>query len=124
MQNVEGVPQGTVATQPRPADDVRWSKCPNCGAFIYHKRLERNLKVCPECNYHFRLPIRERLAQILDADSFVDMSDDLDPIDVLGFVDSKPYVLRLQEAARKTGNRAGVVYGTGTIETRLAVVVG
>jgi len=104
------------------AQENRWSKCPNCDAFVYHKRLERNLKVCPECNYHFRLPIRERLHQLLDADSFTDMSSDLEPIDALGFTDSKPYPQRIAEAQSKTGNREGGVYGSGTIDGRPIVV--
>jgi len=122
MQNAEVQPQGGVATQPRPAEEVRWTKCPSCGAFIYHKRLERNLKVCPECNYHFRLTVRERLAQLLDAGSFTEMSGDLESVDALGFVDSKPYPTRLADARRKTGNREGTLYGTGTIHN-LPVVI-
>jgi acetyl-CoA carboxylase carboxyl transferase subunit beta len=114
-----------VATQPNVvAEEPAWSKCPNCGAFIFHKRLKRNLKVCPECNYHFRLPIRERLSQLLDPDSFNDMSADLEPLDVLGFVDSKPYAVRIAEAQRKTGNREGAIYGTGTIEEHPVVIAG
>jgi acetyl-CoA carboxylase carboxyl transferase subunit beta len=101
---------------PKPADEVRWTKCPSCDAFVYHKRLERNHKVCPECNYHFRLPVRERLAQLLDAGSFTEMSGDIEPVDALGFADSKPYPARLAEAQRKTGNREGALYGTGTVE--------
>ncbi|MBV9278893.1 MAG: acetyl-CoA carboxylase carboxyltransferase subunit alpha [Chloroflexi bacterium] len=112
------------AAQPRVAEESRWTKCPNCGAFIYFKRLERNLKVCPECNYHFRLPIRERLHQLLDEESFTDMSGDLQPVDVLGFVDTKPYPQRLAEARRKSGNREGAIYGTGTIDGLPLVVAG
>ena len=82
--------------------------CPNCEAFVYHKRLKRNLGVCPECNHHFRLPVRERLELLLDAGSFDDLSGDLEPLDPLGFADSKPYSQRIEEAQRKTGNREGV----------------
>ena len=52
------------------AQEVQWLKCPSCEAFVYRKRLERNLRVCPECSHHFRLPARERLAQLLDPGSF------------------------------------------------------
>jgi acetyl-CoA carboxylase carboxyl transferase subunit beta len=111
-----------VATPPATAEDVRWTKCPSCDAFVYHKRLERNLKVCPECNHHFRLAVRERLGQLLDHGSFVELSADIEPVDPLGFADSKPYVARVAEAQRKTGNPEGTIYGTGNIEG-LAVVV-
>ena len=73
-----------VATVPRASEDVRWTKCPSCDAFVYHKRLERNLKVCPECNYHFRLPVRDRINQLVDEGSFTDLSQDIEPIDALG----------------------------------------
>ena len=59
--------------------DVQWTKCPNCDAFVYYKRLKRNLGVCPECNHHFRIPVRVRLNQLLDQDSFEELSGDLEP---------------------------------------------
>jgi acetyl-CoA carboxylase carboxyl transferase subunit beta len=98
------------------AVSAEWLRCPNCGAFVYHKRLKRNLGVCPECNHHFRLRLRERLSQLLDADSIEELSDDLEPLDALSFVDSKPYPDRIADAQRKTGMKAGAVYGTATID--------
>ena len=59
--------------------------------------------VCPECNHHFRLPVATRLEQLLDEGSFEDLSGDLEPLDALGFADSKPYAQRIEEAQRKTG---------------------
>ncbi len=97
------------------AEQAQWTRCPSCEAFVYHKRLKRNLGVCPECNHHFRLPIRERLAQLLDEGSFDDLSQQIQPVDPLGFADSKPYAQRLEEAQRKTGNSEGALYGTATI---------
>lgn len=105
-----------VAAPPREAAPVEWTKCPSCDAFVYHKRLRRNLGVCPECNFHFRLPIRQRLQQLFDEGSLVDRSDELEPLDVLSFADSKPYADRLAEAQRKTGGREGAIYGTATID--------
>ncbi|HEV7886470.1 MAG TPA: acetyl-CoA carboxylase carboxyltransferase subunit alpha [Acidimicrobiales bacterium] len=95
--------------------ETQWVKCPACDAFVYAKRLIRNLKVCPECNHHFRLRVRERLAQLLDEGSFEERSQDIESTDILGFVDSKPYPARLEDARKKTGNREAAVYGTGTI---------
>jgi len=103
-------------------EEVQWTKCPSCDAFVYHKRLRRNLGVCPECNYHFRLPVRQRLEQLLDEGSFEELSGDLEPLDVLGFADSKPYSRRIEDAQRKTGNPEGVIYGTATVEGRPLVV--
>jgi acyl-CoA carboxylase subunit beta len=104
-----------VATPVKATSEVQWTKCPSCDAFVYHKRLKRNLGVCPECNYHFRLPVQERLAQLLDQGSFENLSGDIEPVDPLSFTDSKPYEQRLADAQRKTGNKEGALYGTATI---------
>jgi acetyl-CoA carboxylase carboxyl transferase subunit beta len=103
-----------------PAD--RWTKCPSCGAFVYYKRLEKNLKVCPECNYHFRLSARERITFLVDAGSFEERDADLAPGDPLGFADSKPYPARIAENQRKSGAKEAAIYGTATIG-RLPVVI-
>ena len=98
------------------AVSAEWFRCPNCGAFVYHKRLKRNLGVCPECNHHFRMKLSERLGQLLDAGSFAPLGEDLEPLDALSFRDSKPYPDRIRDAQRKTGLKAGAVYGTGTLD--------
>ena len=111
-----------VAAPAKPSAEVQWTKCPNCDAFVYYKRLRRNLGVCPECNHHLRLPIRQRLELLLDEGSFDDQSAELEPLDVLGFADSKPYARRLEEAQRKTGNREGALYGTAAVDGNALVV--
>src|SRR4051794_39565881 len=80
------------------APEQRWIKCPSDGALIYHKHLQNNLKVCPECRHHFRLGSRERLDSLVDPGSFQEMSGAIEPGDPLGFIDSKPYGERLREA--------------------------
>ena len=111
-----------VETPARAAEQVQWTKCPSCDAFVYHKRLKRNLGVCPECNYHFRLPVQERIATLFDEGSFEDLSGDIEPVDALQFADSKAYADRLADAARKTGRREGALYGTATIGGQPLVV--
>jgi acetyl-CoA carboxylase carboxyl transferase subunit beta len=110
-----------VAAPPK-TSDVQWTKCPACDAFVYYKRLRRNLGVCPECNHHFRLPVRQRLEQLLDEGSFEDLSEDLEPLDVIGFADTKPYAQRLADAQRKTGNREVVVFGRASVNGQPVVV--
>ena len=110
------------AAPPKPGTDVQWTRCPSCDAFVYYKRLQRNLGVCPECNYHFRIPVATRLEQLLDEGSFEDLSGDLEPLDALGFADSKPYSQRIEEAQRKTGYREGLTYGTATVGGKPLVI--
>jgi acetyl-CoA carboxylase carboxyl transferase beta subunit/acetyl-CoA carboxylase carboxyl transferase alpha subunit len=101
---------------PSRAVSAEWFRCPSCEAFVYHKRLKRNLGVCPECNHHFRLRLGERLAQLLDEDSFRELGADIEPLDALSFTDSKPYGDRIRDAQRKTGLKSGARYGHGTLD--------
>jgi acetyl-CoA carboxylase carboxyl transferase alpha subunit/acetyl-CoA carboxylase carboxyl transferase beta subunit len=107
---------------PSRALTAEWRRCPACEAFVYHKRLKRNLGVCPECNHHFRLRLSERLGQLLDEGSFEDLAGDLEPVDVLGFADSKAYPDRIAQAQKKTGSASGALYGTATVEGNPLVV--
>jgi acetyl-CoA carboxylase carboxyl transferase subunit beta len=109
---------------PSRAASAEWRRCPACEAFVYHKRLRRNLHVCPECNHHFRLRIDQRLDMLLDEGSFEDLAGDLEPLDALSFVDSKPYTERVAAAQKKTGSKAGVVYGRGTLDGNPVIVAG
>jgi len=101
---------------PARAVSAEWFRCPSCSAFVYHKRLKRNLGVCPECNHHFRLRLDERFSQLFDPGSLEDRGSDLEPLDALSFADSKPYADRIRDAQRKTGLRAGARWATGTID--------
>ncbi len=99
-----------------------WKKCPHCQEIVYAKEVERNLNVCPKCDYHFRISARERIALILDEDSFVEMDAKMQSVDFLEFKDSKRYRDRLKSSAKKCGCPSALISGTGTIET-LPVVV-
>ena len=109
---------------PSRAASAEWRRCPACEAFVYHKRLKRNLHVCPECNHHFRLHIRARLEMLLDEGSFEELSQDLEPADALSFVDSKPYTDRIAAAQKKTGGKAGALYGRGAMNGNALIVAG
>ena len=92
-----------------------WIKCPSCSEIIYKKELERNLEVCPKCNYHFRLKALRRIEIIFDEGSFKELFDDIKPADLLNFTDTKKYKDRLKEDAEKTGLSDAVVAGEGKI---------
>jgi len=110
VQSLEGRPSRVIMP-----GEGRWIRCPKDGLRIYHKELDRNLKVCPNCQYHFRLGARERLNLLIDPGSFREMGGDIGPADPLGFVDSKPYMERIREAQRKTGLKEGAVFGKAAI---------
>jgi acetyl-CoA carboxylase carboxyl transferase subunit beta len=93
-----------------------WTKCKNCNEIIYTKEIERNLNVCPKCDYHFRISARERIDLILDAGSFVEMDANVESVDFLDFKDTKKYKERIKAAVKKSGPGDAVICGTGTIE--------
>jgi acetyl-CoA carboxylase carboxyl transferase subunit beta len=98
-----------------------WIRCPQCKATIFRKEAESHFNVCPECNYHFYLPARERINQLLDQDSFEEWFTDLRPRDALGFKDRVPYAERLKAEQAKTGMLDAAVVGRGYIRGRPVV---
>ena len=95
-----------------------WRRCPGCEQTIFRKEAEKRLGVCPECDYHWYVPARDRIAQVLDEGTFEEWDADLDSADPLEFVDKIPYPQRLQEEQQRTGLREAAVVGTGMIRAR------
>jgi acetyl-CoA carboxylase carboxyl transferase subunit beta len=98
-----------------------WLRCPQCKATIFRKEAEARLNVCPECDYHFYLPARDRIRQLLDAESFEEWFTDVSPCDPLQFKDRLPYAERLQAEQAKTGMLDAAVVGRGFIRGRPVV---
>ncbi|MDH7498825.1 MAG: acetyl-CoA carboxylase, carboxyltransferase subunit beta [candidate division NC10 bacterium] len=95
--------------------DGLWIKCESCKEIIYKQEVERNLKVCPKCNYHFRIGAKERLALLVDEGSFKEYDARLQAMDPLNFKDSKPYQERIKEAKKATGMNEAVISGLAKI---------
>lgn len=102
--------------------DGLWTQCPECEETIFRKSLEANLMVCPKCDHHMRVSARQRIDQLLDPGTFEALDADMAPMDPLGFVDQKPYIDRLKDTQRKSGEIDGVQTGTGFIKGRKLVV--
>jgi acetyl-CoA carboxylase carboxyl transferase subunit beta len=98
-----------------------WLRCPQCKASVFRKEAEKRLNVCPECSYHFYLPARARIAQLLDDDSFEEWFTDLFPCDPLGFKDRVAYAERLRAEQAKTGMADAAVVGRGFVRGRPVV---
>ena len=94
-------------------------KCPRCLNVIMTDELEKNLKVCPQCNYHSRLTAPERIKLIADKESFSEFDPDmlsLNPIDFPGY-DTKQQALR-----DSTGLKDGIITGECTIRGERCVL--
>lgn len=99
-----------------------WKKCSNCNEIIYAKEIERNLNVCPKCDYHFRISARERIALVIDEGSFVETDATMASVDFLKFKDSKKYSDRIKAAVKKSGGGDAIVTGSGLMNGQEVVV--
>ena len=66
-----------------------WIKCPSCKATLFKKDVARNLNVCDQCQHHFYSSASDRIAQLLDENTFEEWDADLRPTDPLNFKDRK-----------------------------------
>ncbi|MGH7256538.1 MAG: acetyl-CoA carboxylase, carboxyltransferase subunit beta [Nitrospirales bacterium] len=99
-----------------------WLKCNHCREIVYRKEVDRNLKVCPKCEYHFPLSVPERLAMLVDLGTFKEWDSDMEPQDPLEFRDTVGYRDRLKAQQEKTGRKDAMVTGEGTINGRRVAV--
>ncbi len=95
-----------------------WMRCPGCEGTIFRKEAEKRLGVCPECDFHWYVSARQRIAQLFDEGTFEEWDGDLEPADPLEFVDKAPYRQKLIEEQHRTGLKDAAISGTGMIRAR------
>lgn len=100
-----------------------WVKCNSCKEIIYRKEVDRNLKVCPKCNYHFRISARERISLLTDSNTFTEIGQDLKSTDPLDFKDQIPYKERLKESEKKTNIKEAATAGHALIGNRPVMLI-
>lgn len=88
------------------------SKCKRCGTITYTKELDKNLKMCLKCGYHFPLSATERIAYLLDEGTFLEYDAELVSDDPLHFPD---YRAKIEKDRDKTKLNEAVLTGEGTI---------
>ncbi len=106
----------TQSNQEREIPDGLWHKCSACAALTYVKDLRRNLMVCPGCGHHVQVGAFDRIEQLIEPSTWLELNPDLDSCDPLEFRDRKSYRDRLEETKEKTGLHDGVITGTGKID--------
>ena len=99
-----------------------WTKCVHCDAQLLKKDIEENEMVCPVCDYHFRINARKRIDLLFDENTFEELNANIKPTDPLDFVDTEPYIERLEKAHAKTGLDEAVITGIGQINGQKAAV--
>ena len=105
----------------REAPENLWHNCPSCQQMIFHRDLERALRVCTHCGHHMRLGAVQRLEATLDP-GFSRIELPKAPADPLRFRDQRRYADRLRESQTKVGMDDAVAVAHGTINGSRAVV--
>lgn len=100
--------------------DGLWTKCPKCSEILFNKELEKNLKVCNKCGFHYRLSARERIDITADEGTFVETNAGVASANPLDFPE---YEEKLAGDVKKTGLKDPMVTGCAEIGG-IPVVIG
>ena len=91
-----------------------FTKCAKCGAILYVKDFEADLKVCAKCGHHHRLTADERVEITADEGTWVEFdAETLRSEDFLGF----PGYAEKLALFGESGRTDGLVTGVATIGT-------
>ena len=99
-----------------------WLKCESCGEMMYKKELEERRRVCPPAASTSPLPGRERIAMLIDPETWEERFADLRTKDRLKFIDRGPYMEKVERAEKKNEQAEALIAGTGEIEGREIVL--
>ncbi|WP_300282451.1 acetyl-CoA carboxylase, carboxyltransferase subunit beta [Peptacetobacter sp.] len=89
-------------------DNEFWIECKDCKEKIFKKDLENNFFVCPKCNKHMRMDVRDRINMITDKGSFVEINKENETIDPIKFPN---YMEKVESYKNKTNESESVVTG-------------
>ena len=93
-----------------------FQKCPGCNEVVSEIELSENLRVCPRCDYHFAVSAKERIENLTDSQTFVEMDADLKSIDTLRFQGMASYKDRLENYQERTGLSDAVISGRAMMD--------
>ena len=93
-----------------------FQKCPGCSEVVPEIELAQNQRVCPRCDYHFAQSAKERIDNLLDPESFVEMDAGLKSVDTLRFQGMATYKDRLKNYQERTGLTDAVISGYGILD--------
>ena len=109
---------GGLSKKKKSIPDGLWSKCPKCSNLIFNKILMENLQVCPKCEFHFSISCWDRIEQLIDKGTFVEISEGLTSLDPLEFSGPKTYQQKLAEAKKSTGLKSAAIIGQAKIDNK------
>jgi len=71
-----------VSGEKRVRTEGLWLKCESCQQIIWKRNLDENHQVCPQCEHHFRIDARARLALLFDGGEFEELDSSLTSTDL------------------------------------------
>jgi acetyl-CoA carboxylase carboxyl transferase subunit beta len=98
------------------------TRCPQCGAPLPESAGWRDLRVCPSCQRHFRLPAAERIELLVDPGSFRELDRTMRSRDPLHFSDDRPYEDRLAHGREQHGRNDAILTGEAAISGQPCVL--
>ncbi len=106
---------GLIPQKKKEMPDGLWLKCDSCNEMLYQKELDRNLYVCKNCGFHFRMKSSMYIKLLLDNGEFEEFNAHITSVDALKFKAQKKYSDQLKETIKKTGSQEAVITGFGKI---------
>ena len=115
-------PKLTSLVKRRDVPEKLWNNCVSCGNMIHHKDLNDNLRVCMNCDYHFRMSAEDRIKLFFKENEYEEIELDRISDDPLNFSDKKKYKDRLKEYRKKTNREDAFILLQGKIEEKELVL--
>ncbi|MEJ8546981.1 acetyl-CoA carboxylase, carboxyltransferase subunit beta [Brevibacillus borstelensis] len=111
---------GEAAAKGKEVPEGLMNKCPHCGTIHYSKDLEKNLRVCKGCQFHFSMSAPERIASLLDDGVLTEEFDtDMATANPLGF---PGYLEKVEADMEATNLREAIVTGEGLLDGQRIVI--
>lgn len=86
------------------------TKCSSCQHIYYRKEVEKNLFVCPNCDFHHQMHAWTRIWSLFDEDTFIEWDKQLLSSNPLQFPE---YLEKIEKDQKRTGLNEAVVTGKG-----------
>ncbi len=106
----------------RDVPEKLWNNCISCGNMIHHKDLNENLRVCINCDYHFRMSAEDRIKLFFEKNTYNEIQLDKTSDDPLNFSDKKKYKDRLKEYRKKTKRDDAFILVQGSINEKKLIL--
>lgn len=111
----------TTTSEKKEVPDGFWQKCKSCSGTFTILELEKNLFVCPGCDYHFRIGSHDYF-NILFGSRYKLLLDDIKSTNFLDWTDLKSYDDRLKKARELTALSDAISVAVGKINKKPIVV--